>query len=225
MHSDRVHLCKVNTNTHWFGEGDYSRGGPRQRVSRSNPRRIKVVESKTAPKVDGSRAGCMAVPANEGRTGPLKADDIVEIPDDNLRAKCVGNPGAGLVQRPIFAVLANRGKQSATKYQCATRSWREPRGHRPVTVPAGRSPSYTMRQLFDMKTGARARPMVRVDEVVVTEHVGAGHGRRSPSVFAVYTLRQCLRPRRPLRARPPPPRSLVFGDAKARDWEARGSCA
>jgi cytochrome c553 len=52
----------------------------------------------------------------------------------------------------------NRGKQAAARYQCATCHGANLEGIGPVPALAGRSPSYMMRQLFDMKTGARRGP-------------------------------------------------------------------
>jgi cytochrome c553 len=62
----------------------------------------------------------------------------------------------------------NRGKQVAAKYQCATCHGANLEGIGPVPALAGRSPSYTMRQLFDMKTGARRGPWVELMKSVVT---------------------------------------------------------
>jgi cytochrome c553 len=62
----------------------------------------------------------------------------------------------------------NRGKQVATKYQCATCHGANLQGIGPVPALAGRSPSYTMRQLFDMKTGARHGPWAELMKSIVT---------------------------------------------------------
>jgi len=109
----------------------------------------------------------MAVPANEGGgMEPLKADDIVEIPDDNLRAEARDTRASWTAYVPPGTL--NRGKQLATKYQCATCHGANLDGIGPVPPLAGRSPSYTMRQLFDMKTGARRGPWSALMKNVVT---------------------------------------------------------
>ena len=131
------------------------------------PRRIKVIESKTAPKVRLQGGMHMAVPASEGGgMVPIPAGDIVEIPDDNLRAE------ARDTRMPWTAYVApgtlNRGKQVAAKYQCATCHGPNLEGIGPVPALAGRSPSYTMRQLFDMKTGARRGPWAELMKPIVT---------------------------------------------------------
>jgi len=131
------------------------------------PRRIKVVESKTAPKVRLQGGMHMAVPANEGGgMVPIPADDIVEIPDDNLRAEARDTRMSWTAYVPPGTL--NRGKQVATKYQCATCHGANFQGIGPVPALAGRSPSYTMRQLFDMKTGARRGPWAELMKSVVT---------------------------------------------------------
>jgi cytochrome c553 len=62
----------------------------------------------------------------------------------------------------------NRGKQLATKYQCSMCHGASLEGIGPVPALAGRSPSYTMRQLFDMKTGARRGPWSALMKPIVT---------------------------------------------------------
>jgi cytochrome c553 len=131
------------------------------------PRRIKVVESKTAPKVRLQGGMHMAIPMNEGGgMEPIKADDIVEIPDDNLRAEARDTHGTWTAY--VAPGTLNRGKQLATKYQCATCHGANLEGIGPVPPLAGRSPSYTMRQLFDMKTGARRGPWSALMKSIVT---------------------------------------------------------
>ena len=97
---------------------------------------------------------------------PIKADDIVEIPDDNLRAEARDTRMSWTAY--VAPGTLNRGKQLATKYQCATCHGANLEGIGPVPPLAGRSPSYTMRQLFDMKTGARHGPWAALMKSVVT---------------------------------------------------------
>jgi cytochrome c553 len=121
------------------------------------PRRIKVVESKTAPKVRMQGGMHMAVPAGEGGgMAPIRSDEIVEVPDDNLRAEARDTRMSWTAYVPPGTL--SRGKQVAAKYQCATCHGAGFEGIGPVPPLAGRSPSYTMRQLFDMKNGSRHGP-------------------------------------------------------------------
>jgi cytochrome c553 len=97
---------------------------------------------------------------------PIPAGEIVEIPDDNLRAEARDTRMTWTAYVPPGTL--NRGKQVAAKYQCATCHGPNLEGIGPVPALAGRSPSYTMRQLFDMKTGARRGPWAELMKPIVT---------------------------------------------------------
>jgi cytochrome c553 len=130
------------------------------------PRRMKVVEGKTAPKVRLQGGMHMAIPAAEGGgMEPIKADDMVEVPDDNLRAEARDTHLTWTAYVPPGTL--NKGKQVAAKAQCATCHGANLEGNGPIPPLAGRSPSYTMRQLFDIKTGARHGPWTEVMRPVV----------------------------------------------------------
>lgn len=120
------------------------------------PRRLKVVESGTAPKVRLHGTTRMAIPAAEGGGMEPIGDEIVEVPDDNLRAEAFDTRMSWTAYVPPGTL--NRGKQVAAKYQCATCHGPNLEGLGPVPPLAGRSPSYAMRQLFDMKEGTRRGP-------------------------------------------------------------------
>ena len=120
------------------------------------PRRLKVIESKTAPKVRLQGGMHMAVPAAEGGGTEPIGDRIVEVPDDNLRAEARDTRLGWTAYVPVGMV--DRGRQLAAKHQCALCHGARLEGLGPVPALAGRSPSYTMRQLFDMKASARRGP-------------------------------------------------------------------
>lgn len=131
------------------------------------PRRIKVVEAKTAPKVRLQGGMHMAVPAADGGgTAPIPAGEIVEIPDDNLRAEARDTRLTWTAY--VLPGTLSRGKRLAATYQCATCHGANLEGIGPVPALAGRSPSYAMRQLFDMKTGARRGPWAELMKPIVT---------------------------------------------------------
>ena len=131
------------------------------------PRRMKVVESRTAPKVRMQGGMHMAIPASEGGgMVPLHADEIVEVPNDNLAAEA-RDTRMGWTTYVLPGTLS-RGKQAAARYQCATCHGANLEGIGPVPALAGRSPSYMMRQLFDMKTGARRGPWAELMKPVVS---------------------------------------------------------
>jgi cytochrome c553 len=120
------------------------------------PKRIKVIESRTAPKVRLQGGMHMAVPASDGGGMVPLEDEIVEVPDDNLRAEARDTRlGFTAYVRPG---TLDRGKQLAAKYQCGVCHGSTLSGLGPVPPLAGRSPSYAMRQLLDMKSGARRGP-------------------------------------------------------------------
>jgi cytochrome c553 len=121
------------------------------------PRRMKVVEGKTAPKVRMQGGMHMAVPAGEGGgMEPLKPGEFVEVPDDNLRAEARDTRMGWTTYVPSGTL--SRGKQAAAKAQCAMCHGANLEGIGAVPALAGRSTSYLTRQLFDFKTGARRGP-------------------------------------------------------------------
>jgi cytochrome c553 len=131
------------------------------------PRRMKVVESKTAPKVRLQGGMYMAIPTAEGGSMvPIRADQIVEVPDSNLGAE-VRDTRMGYTAYVPPGTLT-RGKQVAAKFQCATCHGANLEGLGPIPALAGRSPSFTMRQLYDMKQGARRGPWAEVMKPVVS---------------------------------------------------------
>jgi cytochrome c553 len=130
------------------------------------PKRIKVIESRTAPKVRLQGGMHMAVPAAEGGGMEPLSDEIVEVPDDNLRAESRDTRMGWTAYVPMGTL--NKGKQVAAKYQCSTCHGANLEGLGPVPPLAGRSPSYLMRELFDMKVGTRHGPWAEMMKPIVT---------------------------------------------------------
>ena len=131
------------------------------------PRRLRVIESKTSPKVRRQGGMHMAIPAAEGGgMEPIHAGEIVEVPDDNLRAESRDTRMGWTAYVPPGTL--SRGKQVAATYNCATCHGANLEGIGPVPPLAGRSPSYTMRQLFDMKTGTRRGPWAELMRPIVS---------------------------------------------------------
>jgi cytochrome c553 len=107
----------------------------------------------------------MAIPAAEGGAmEPLKGE-IVEVPDDNLRAEARDTRMGWIAYVPPGSL--SKGKQLAAKHQCSVCHGAALQGIGPVPALAGRSPSYTMRQLFDMKSGARHGPWAELMKPIV----------------------------------------------------------
>jgi cytochrome c553 len=130
------------------------------------PKRIKVIESRTAPKVRLQGGMHMAIPAAEGGGMESIGDEIVEVPDDNLRAEARDTRMAWTAYVPVGTL--NKGKQLSAKHQCSVCHGANLEGLGPVPPLAGRSPSYTMRQLFDMKNGARRGPWSELMKPIVS---------------------------------------------------------
>jgi cytochrome c553 len=119
------------------------------------PKRMKVIESRTAPKV--RLQGGMHMPiVGEGAGMEPIGDHIVEVPDDHLRAEARDTRMGYTVYVPAGSL--DKGKALAARHQCAVCHGANLEGIGPVPPLAGRSPSYTMRQLFDMKEGTRRGP-------------------------------------------------------------------
>jgi cytochrome c553 len=138
------------------------------------PKRIKVVESRTAPKVIVTDGVHMPVVGEGAGTVPL-GNRIVEVPDNNLQAAVRDTRMGWTAYVPVGSI--SRGKALAAKYQCATCHGANMEGLGPVPPLAGRSPHYTTRQLFDMKVGTRRglwselmKPLV--EKMTVDEMIG-----------------------------------------------------
>ena len=120
---------------------------------------VRVVESATAPKVAVTAWYYTALPGNEQE--PI-GQRIVEIPEDaeqfasrDTRARFVAYVPEGSIKRG--QVLATTGGGGRT-LPCGTcHGGPTMRGVAVIGLPAlaGRSPSYLVRQLFDLKHGAR----------------------------------------------------------------------
>ena len=116
---------------------------------------IKVVESATVPKT--RIAGGLFVSLPGGETEPLGMR-IIEMPEDNAR-EALRDPRSGFVAYvPVGAIkkgeaLVKTGGGKTTA--CAICHGADLKGLGPVPGLAGRSPSYSARQMFDMQTGAR----------------------------------------------------------------------
>jgi cytochrome c553 len=130
-------------------------------------KRIKVIESRTAPKVRMQGGMHMKIPdAEGGGTEPI-GDHLVEVPDDNLRAEARDTRMGWTVYAPMGTL--KKGQQVAAKQQCAVCHGRNMEGIGPVPPLAGRSPSYAMRQLYDMKMGTRRGPWSELMQPVLKD--------------------------------------------------------
>jgi len=140
---------------------------------------IRVVEAKDVPKT--RIAGSMHVPTNDG-TEPL-GRRIIEMPED-LRRTELRDASSGFVAY-VPAGSIKRGETLAKAGACGTCHGPDLKGLGPVPPLAGRSPSYTVRQLFDMQQGARKGPWsalmkdavakLSVDDMIALAAYAASH--------------------------------------------------
>jgi cytochrome c553 len=112
---------------------------------------IKVQESTTAPKTRINVGLFIALDGNE--TEPL-GDRIIEVPVNGEMTETYRNPHSGFIAYvPVGAV--KKGEALAKNGQCTLCHGPELKGIGPVPPIAGRSPSYMMRQMYDMQAGTR----------------------------------------------------------------------
>jgi cytochrome c553 len=114
---------------------------------------VRVVETDEVPKT--RIAGGMFVPLEGADAGkePIGAR-IIEVPDNAEQTETLRNPRSGFVAY-VPKGSVNKGEALATRGQCALCHGKNLEGLGPVPGIAGRSPSYVVRQLYDMQHGAR----------------------------------------------------------------------
>lgn len=123
---------------------------------------IKVVETETVPKT--RVAGMFHVPTKSGETEPI-GHRIIEVPEDverfenrDPRVQFIAYVRPGSVTQGER--LVRTGGAGKTQ-QCATCHGQDLTGVGDIPSIAGRSPSYIVRQLYDIKTHARTGAAVR----------------------------------------------------------------
>lgn len=117
---------------------------------------IRVVETNMVPKT--RIAGGLFL-AEEGNEKEPIAGRIIEVPENTEGSELLRDPRSGFIAyAPVGSLkkgeeLVNKGGGKTT--QCAVCHGADLKGLGPVPPIAGRSPSYTVRQLYDMQQGAR----------------------------------------------------------------------
>jgi len=141
---------------------------------------VKVVESAMSPKV--RYAGNLALPAKEKGMEPI-AGRIIEMPEDEEQGDVLRNPhaawvayvppgsvrkGEDLVTTGGMKIVAGKIVQGKTT-ACGTCHGLNLTGVVGADVPpiAGRSPSYLVRQLWDIQQGTRNGPQAQLMKLVV----------------------------------------------------------
>jgi len=129
---------------------------------------IRVVEASEAPKT--RIAGSMHVPTAEGME-PL-GQRIIEVPENLARTELRDGASGFIAYVPVGSIAKGKslvetggGKSVA----CGTCHGRDLKGLGPVPPLAGRSPSYTVRQLFDLQQGVRNGPWAPLMKAAVEQ--------------------------------------------------------
>ena len=126
------------------------------------PHIVKVIESTTAPRTRSAGGMFHALEGSAAGQEPL-GERIIEIPEDEDR-NALRDPKSGyLAYVPVGSV--KKGEALVARGQCAACHGRNLGGNAPgapqlnegflVPALAGRSPSYIVRQLFDLQIGVR----------------------------------------------------------------------
>jgi len=130
---------------------------------------IRVMETDTVPKTHV--AGWMLVASDDGEMEPI-GERIIEMPENLERTELRDDHSGFIAYVPVGSVkegegLANGG--SIKTLRCATCHGRDLKGKGKVPALAGRSPSYLVRQLYDIQSGVRAGAAVHVMKPTVTK--------------------------------------------------------
>jgi cytochrome c553 len=111
---------------------------------------IKVIESKTAPKTKVNNGLFLA----EGEEKEPLGNRIVEVPVNAEATEILRDPHSGFnASVPVGSI--KKGEALVKTKQCALCHGEGLKGLGPVPPLAGRSPSYLMRQMYDMEHGFR----------------------------------------------------------------------
>ena len=117
---------------------------------------IKVVETESVPKTRISVG--MFLPLEGGGKEPI-GQRIIEVPKDTNATEVLRNPRSGFIAYvPVGSI--EKGKALVTTgasktVRCAMCHGIDLNGLGPVPGIAGRSPSYLVRQMYDMQQGSR----------------------------------------------------------------------
>lgn len=114
---------------------------------------IRVVERAQVPKTRIAAGLFIPLEGADAGSEPI-GQRIIEVPENTEQSEVLRNPRSGFVAYvPVGSV--KKGEAIATRLQCALCHGATLEGLGPVPGIAGRSPSYMVRQLYDMQSGAR----------------------------------------------------------------------
>ncbi len=143
---------------------------------------IRVVETETVPKT--KVGGWMLIADDSGGTEPI-GQRIIEMPENLERTELRDSASGFIAYVPVGSLrkgeaLTANGAGKTTP--CAICHGTQLKGLGPVPALAGRSPSYIVRQLYDMQHGVRNGEWAALMKSVV-----AGLSREDMLAIAAYT--------------------------------------
>ena len=143
---------------------------------------IRVVETETVPKT--RVGGWMLIADGSGGTEPI-GQRIIEMPENLERTELRDSASGFIAYAPVGSIrkgeaLITSGAGRTTP--CAICHGAELKGLGPVPALAGRSPSYIVRQLYDMRHGMRNGQWAALMKPVV-----AGLSEEDMVAIAAYT--------------------------------------
>jgi cytochrome c553 len=138
----------------------------------------RVVETERVPKT--RIVGNLFLPLEEAGTEPISGR-IIEVPEDEVQSEVLRNPRSGFIAYvPVGSIkkgraLVTTGGMSVVDgnivpgktLACATCHGPDLMGLADIPGIAGRSPSYMVRQLYDMQQGSRKGPQAPLMQPVV----------------------------------------------------------
>ena len=156
---------------------------------------IRVVETDTVPKT--RIQGGMFLPLEGNETEPIGMR-IIETPENAEQTEVLRNPRSGFIAYvPVGSIkkgeaLVTTGGSGKT-VQCGICHGADLQGIGPVPGIAGRSPSYVVRQMYDMQAGARSgewsalmksavEKLTDEDFVSIAAYVSSRRVRSGPSI-------------------------------------------
>jgi len=126
---------------------------------------VKVVETDTVPKTRIQGGLFLALDGNDKE--PIDGR-IIEVPENTEQTERLRNPrSAFIVYAPVGSL--KKGEALAKAAQCGSCHGSDLKGLGPVPPIAGRSPSYMVRQMFDMQSGARKGEWTELMKPVVAK--------------------------------------------------------
>ncbi len=130
---------------------------------------IRVVETDSVPKT--RIAAGLFLPLEGGEKEPL-GRRIIEVPENTELSEVYRSPRSGFVAYvPLGSIQkgAALAASNAKTVACASCHGADLKGLGPVPGLAGRSPSYLVRQMYDMQAGARKGPWTALMTKVVAQ--------------------------------------------------------